>query len=74
MIYHGTVKLGVIELEDGAELPDGTCVKVEPLEFKAGVVPKRPGTSLAVWAEQNAEDWGDQMNSENVEAFTGRRF
>ena len=74
MIYHGTVKSGVIELEDGAELPDGTCVKVEPLTLQSNVVPKRPGTSLAEWAEQNAEDWGGQMNSENVEAFTGRRF
>ena len=74
MIYHGTVKSGVIELEDDAELPEGTLVKVEPLELQADVVPKRPGTSLAEWAEQNAEDWGDQLNSENVEAFTGRRF
>ena len=74
MIYHGTVKLGVIELEDGAQLPDGTWVKVEPLALVPDVIPKRPGTSLAEWAEQNAEDWGDQMNSENVEAFTGRRF
>ena len=74
MIYHGTVKSGVIELEDGAELPDGTFVKVEPLTLPTDVVPKRPGTSLAEWAEQNAEDWGDELNSENVEAFTGRRF
>ncbi len=74
MVYHGTVKSGVIELEGGAQLPDGTWVKVEPLELKADLVPKRPGTRLDEWAEQNAEDWGDQLNSENVEAFTGRRF
>jgi hypothetical protein len=74
MIYRGTVKSGVIELEDGARLPDGTCVNVEPLELKAVLVPKRPGTRLDEWAEQNAEDWGDQLDSENVEAFTGRRF
>lgn len=74
MIYHGMVKSGVIELEDDAELPDGTLVKVEPLEPITDVAPKRPGTSLAEWAEQNAEDWGDELNSENVEAFTGRRF
>ena len=74
MIYRGSVKSGVIELEDGAELPEGTWVKVEPLTLQPGVVPKLPRTRLAEWAEQNAEDWGTQMNSENVEAFTGRRF
>jgi hypothetical protein len=74
MIYHGTVKAGVIELDDDAELPDGTPVKVEPLELKAEIARKRPGTSLADWAEQNAERWGGQLSSENVEAFTGRRF
>lgn len=31
MIYRGTVKRGVVELEEGATLPDGTQVKVEPL-------------------------------------------
>jgi hypothetical protein len=74
MVYHGTVKSGVIELEEGVVLPDGTWVKVEPLPLKSLVTTKRPGTSLADWAEKNAEDWGDQMNSENVESFTGRRF
>jgi hypothetical protein len=33
---------------------------------------KRPATSLADWAEQSAEEWGDQLRSENVEGFTGR--
>jgi hypothetical protein len=35
---------------------------------------KRPRTSLADWAEANAENWGDRLNSEDVEGFTGRRF
>jgi hypothetical protein len=35
---------------------------------------KPPRTSLAEWAEANAEDWGDRMNSKDVEGFTGRRF
>ena len=74
MVYHGTVKLGVVELEKGAALPDGTWVKVEPLPPPHEHHPQRPGTSLADWAEQNAEDWGGRMNSENVESFTGRRF
>ena len=74
MIYRGMVKSGIIELDDGAMLPEGTCVIVEPLALPQVAQPKRPGTSLADWAEQNAEDWGDQMNSENVDSFTGRRF
>jgi hypothetical protein len=35
---------------------------------------KRPRSSLADWAEQNAESWGDRLNSENVEGFTDRRL
>ena len=39
-------------------------------------VPKarRPRTSLAQWADEHAEDGGDQLNSEDVASFTGRRF
>lgn len=74
MVYHGTVKLGVIELDEGVVLPDGTWVKVEPLPAPHDHAAQRPGTSLADWAEKHAEDWGGQLNSENVESFTGRRF
>jgi hypothetical protein len=35
---------------------------------------KQPRTSLADWAEANAESWGNQLSSEDVEGFTGRRF
>jgi hypothetical protein len=35
---------------------------------------KRPRTSLADWAEANAENWGNRLSSEDVEGFTGRRF
>ena len=31
-------------------------------------------TSLADWAEENAEHWGDELRSDDVEGFTGRRF
>ena len=31
-------------------------------------------TSLAEWADANAEDWGERLNSEDVEGFTGRSF
>jgi hypothetical protein len=74
MIYRGTVKNGVVKLDDGPTLVDGTRVKVEPLTPEQDARVKRPGTSLADWAEQNAEDWGDQLRSDDVERFTGRRF
>jgi len=32
MTYTGTVKRGVIELEPGASLPEGTVVRVEPVK------------------------------------------
>lgn len=35
---------------------------------------KQERTSLAAWAEANAENWGTQLNSEDVDGFTGRRF
>ena len=35
---------------------------------------KRPRTSLADWADANAENWGDQLRSDDVEGFTGRRY
>ena len=35
---------------------------------------RRPRTSLAAWAAENAEDWGDRLSSEDVSMFTGRRF
>jgi hypothetical protein len=31
-------------------------------------------SSLADWAEQNAEHWGNQLSAADVEGFTGRRF
>lgn len=74
MIYRGTVKHGVIKLEDGFSLPEGTRVKIEPLAPEEHHSGKPPESSLADWAEQNAEDWGDQFISEDVEGFAGRRF
>jgi hypothetical protein len=32
----------------------------------------RPRSSLADWAEQNAEHWGKQFSAKDVERFTGR--
>ena len=40
MTYQGKVKGGLIELEPGAVLPEGTVVRVEPVQAE-------PGPSLA---------------------------
>ena len=56
-----------------AEVPAGRAalvVTVDSLDPK----PRRPRTSLAEWADENAEDWGEELNSEDVASFTGRRF
>jgi hypothetical protein len=74
MIYRGVVRNGVVELDDGRTLVDGTRVRVEPLISERDTRAKRPGSSLAEWAEENAEDWGGQLRSDDVEGFTGRRF
>ena len=57
-----------------AQVPVGAAELVVTVEPQSGRPVKRPATSLADWAEQNAEDWGDQIRSEDVESFTGRRF
>lgn len=31
-------------------------------------------TSLLKWAEENAEDFGEQLDSSDVSTFTGRRY
>jgi hypothetical protein len=36
--------------------------------------PKKPRSSLTQWAEANGEHWGEKLNSEDVEGFTGRRY
>ena len=44
LVYRGIVKHGVVELEDGANLPDGTQVKVEPMTPQNNEGPMRPET------------------------------
>lgn len=63
-----------IVLDLPPEVPTGQTVLVVSVAPREGAEPKRPGTSLADWAEANAEDWGDHLSSEDVEGFTGRRF
>jgi len=56
------------------EVPTGEAELVVTVQSRTAQLPKRPGTSLADWAEEHAEDWGDRLNSEDVASFTGRRF
>lgn len=39
----------------------------------SNAVTKRPRSSLADWAERNAEAWGNRLDARDVESFTGRR-
>jgi hypothetical protein len=56
------------------EVPTGQTELVVSIALQNGKEPKRPGSSLSDWAEANAEDWGERLNSEDVDGFTGRRF
>ena len=56
------------------EVPVGKSELIVTVALSSAGKPKRPRSSLADWAEKNAEDWGDQLSSEDVEGFTGRRF
>ena len=42
MVYRGKVENGVMVFADGAELPDGTEVRVEPLLREEGVAVEGP--------------------------------
>lgn len=55
------------------EVPTGKCELVISVASLSGEQ-KKPRTSLADWAESNGEHWDDQLNSADVEGFTGRRY
>lgn len=73
MSFEGQVLNGVVVLDNGKQLPDGTRVEVivrEPATAESSGSPsKRPRTSLADWADANAESWGEQLRSDDVEGF-----
>jgi hypothetical protein len=56
------------------EVPVGRNDFVVTVTTRPNETAKRPRSSLADWAERNAESWGDRLNSEDVAGFTGRRF
>jgi hypothetical protein len=55
------------------EVPTGRTELVVTIASPAPAT-KPPRSSLADWAAASAEHWGDQLSSEDVEGFTGRRF
>jgi hypothetical protein len=55
------------------EAPPGKNEFVVMVAAQSHVQEKRPRSSLADWAERNAESLGERLNSEDVEGFTGRR-
>ena len=62
----------VLTLPD--EVPPGKAELVVSVNPQPADQDRRPRTSLADWAEQNAEHWGDRISATDVERFTGRRF
>jgi len=57
-------------------------VEIEPGNVEVTIVQpcrsadegRTPRTSLADWAEQNAEHWGSRLSAVDVSTFTDRRF
>lgn len=60
------------------QLPSEAPIGQVELEVSVSVPTPKDGkparTSLADWADQRAEHWGDRLQSTDVEGFTGRRF
>ncbi len=73
MDIRGKVSGGVVVLEDSDALPDGTVVRVEPVEDRAA--PERPGRGAeAAPAEAGdaKEPEGEQSLSEILLSFAGK--
>ncbi len=47
MVCRGSVKNGVVVLEDGVQLPEGTLVRVEEIESAQAAQDERPGAESA---------------------------
>lgn len=77
-LLHLTVDVGTdrkVVLELPPEVPVGKAKITVSIESESAQrPPKRPRSSLADWAEKNAENYGGSIRSDDVEGFTGRRF
>ena len=49
MTYRGTVKKGVVVLEGGVTLDEGTAVEVQPIAAPADRAPTSPGPVPTIW-------------------------
>ncbi len=52
------------------EVPVGRSELIVNVDSKSES--RLPRTSLAEWADQNAEHWGDRLSAADVDGFTGR--
>lgn len=77
-LLHLNVDIGAdrkVVLELPPDVPVGKARLTVSIESETSQrPPKRPRTSLAEWAEKNAEDYGGAVRSDDVEGFTGRSF
>lgn len=55
------------------EVPVGKA-EIEVTVRSASETSRQPRSSLADWADANAESWGERLDASDVEGFTGRRF
>jgi hypothetical protein len=77
MIYRGKVKGGVVVLEPGVQLPDGTDVSVEPLEVRQVQAPAPPELSpVRTGADLQGSDligiWADRTDIGDSREFARR--
>ncbi|HEY4759450.1 MAG TPA: hypothetical protein VIH42_02605 [Thermoguttaceae bacterium] len=56
------------------EIPTGPAEVVVNVSTPTGALPQKKRTSLAQWADEFAQHHGAQIQSTDVESFTGRRF
>jgi hypothetical protein len=54
------------------EVPIGPSELIVSVAAKQETESTRSSFSLADWAEQNAEHWGNRLSAQDVESFTGR--
>ena len=54
------------------EVPLGRSELIVSVTAESDSASLRPRSSLADWAEQNAEHWGNRLSAQDVEGFTGR--
>jgi hypothetical protein len=55
------------------EVPVGPSELIVSVAAKPEPQSKRSSFSLAEWAEQNADHWGNRLSAQDVGGFTGRR-